>query len=181
MNIIFISMVLATLTGLAGCAGGGGLGDRDPLLRVDDLGTGLPDASSGGPVTIVWKDGVAAVSAAFPATSTSFRLIRVDSRALQTSLDSLLDAVPPQLAFAADEWKARVTVVRDDGRERVVSRDLPMCFVDARCPERLGPGALAAWEAIVQQLQESKEQVDNAGEMRRADELWKGRGRWGQK
>jgi hypothetical protein len=177
MKTVLAAMMLMTLTTLAACTNSTprktGLGDRDPWLRIDDLGGSAPYAPPGGPLVIVWKDNIAAVSAAFPATSASFRLIPVDAKALQTSLDSFLDVIPSDRGFALGEWTARVTVGRDDTPKGMISQDLSMCFVDARCPEVLGPSALAAWKSIVQQLQESKEQVDNAIAQRRADELWK--------
>jgi hypothetical protein len=173
MRTLILLVVLAAIVACASQQGRGSTGSSQPYFRLDDLGGSAPDSPPSGPVLAVWPDGFVAISASFPSHSSDFRLGRLDPIAAEEVCERFIKDIPPQVAFAADEWKARAIFRPRDSRPAVLERDLPMCFLNMSCSDRLGAAPRVSWERLARDLQQSAGTVSDASAMKRAKDLWR--------
>lgn len=168
--LLSFTCMLAACTNQSGAPRNG----RDqPVFRVYDLGGHAPNSPAAGPAVIVWSDGVVAVSATFPRYSPQFRLGRISIDAQERKIERLLTGIPIHIAFAADEWKVRMIFKPRDGGTEVIERDLPMCFIEMVCSDRLAEATRKSWEEIMLDLRQSTQVAEvDENAVKRAKEIW---------
>jgi hypothetical protein len=181
MKLLLLVVIVITTVAACACKRSGtqSTWSGHLLFRVDDLGGSAPDSITGGPVLAIWTDGIVAISENFPSYSPEFQLGRFDGQiisSLEDQLGRFLLDIPDEMAFAVDEWKARAMLRSSgDGLAPTTTRDLPMCFLNASCSERLGSLQRTRWAAVRGEIQKAVDAGErpNGNAIRRARELWR--------
>lgn len=149
-----------------------------PIVIFYDTGSVHPSGHSGGPLLVLWADGVIGRSPSLTPYSDNFQSLRLNTHEferLERELKNFFHSLPIELDYAPGEQQIRITWFQDSHSQPEV-RHVPTCFFVMNCPGRLSANQWSTWQFIRQMIEEAYMMRRDVGDevKSRVKEFWQG-------